>query len=357
MPQIARLALAVALLGAALAFGCTDTTPTCDAANCGVPAIPSDAAVPTIRAVVNQQYAPVLFDLLAEAKKTVRVIHLYINPDSSGDEVVKYLGEAVARGVEVTVQVEDSVDSSTVRVKELVALGVEAKVDSSDVFSHAKLVVVDGEQALLGSTNISASSMTKNNEANVWISDPQLAAYFDEYAKGLLENSTSRPKPEAVSNLVGTALSDGSYVDHASEMISGAKARIILVVYGMNIDDRYPDSDIHKLVDKLSQAARRGVSVRVILEQADYNASVNELNQDAAKKLKAEGIEVRADALSQITHAKVLLADDEVIVGSNNWGYGGFTLYHEVGVRTGVAEVVDDLAVYLNRIWKEGASF
>jgi phosphatidylserine/phosphatidylglycerophosphate/cardiolipin synthase-like enzyme len=107
----------------------------------------------------------------------------------------------------------------------------------------------------------------------------------------------------------------------------------------------------------LAQAVERGVSVRVILEQADYDASVNDLNKDAAKKLKAAGIDVRADALGQITHAKVLIVDDEAIVGSNNWGYGGFTLYHEVGVRTKADNVVQQLISYLDGIWEAASPF
>ena len=52
-----------------------------------------------------------------------------------------------------------------------------------------------------------------------------------------------------------------------------------------------------------------------------------------------------------ITHAKVLRVDDAVIVGSNNWGYGGFHTYHEVGMQTREASVVRELGDYFDALW------
>ena len=138
-------------------------------------------------------------------------------------------------------------------------------------------------------------------------------------------------------------------------MITGAKQAITMVTYGMNLNPKYPDSELYKLVGEMEKAVKRGVKVRVILEQADYNASVNSLNKSAAADLKKRGILVRRDPLQRITHAKVLICDGEAIVGSNNWGYGGFTLYHEVGLKTSNAAVVGELKSYLDGIWKAGA--
>ena len=53
-------------------------------------------------------------------------------------------------------------------------------------------------------------------------------------------------------------LKDGDYVGHASAMIETAKRRVQLVVYGMNADTRYSDSDVVALIGKLGAARARG---------------------------------------------------------------------------------------------------
>jgi len=306
--------------------------------------------------VLNTKYPPAVHALLDKAKKSVRMVHLYINADTAGDEIVKRLGQAAKRGVKVHVLLEDTVDNNLKRVPELKALGMEAKVDAAKRTTHAKLVVVDGDRALLGSTNISYSSMYKNNEANLLVEDAALAGFFQRYAETLWKDPYPSTSLTPVTTSAGKTLADGEYPAHAKEMIKAAKKRITLIVYGMKVNYSYPDSDIFALIKLMGDAVKRGVTVRVILEQADYNTSINAVNVEAAKELKKHNITVRMDPLSQISHAKVLLADDEVIVGSNNWGHGGFALYHEVGIRTTNAAVVKEMAAYLEGIWTKSTS-
>ena len=320
--------------------------------------IQDTAAAPAAKLtpVLNQEYPAAVHALLDGAKKSVRLVHLYINGDSAGDEIVKRLGQAAKRGVKIHVLLEDTVDNNLKRVPELKALGIEAKLDAAKRTTHAKLVVVDGQRALLGSTNFSYSSMYKNNEANLLVEDASLAGFFQRYAEALWKDPYASTTLPPVTTTAGRTLADGEYPALATEMIKGAKKRIMLIVYGMKVNYSYPDSDIFALIKLMGEAVKRGVSVRVILEQADYTTSINGVNVEAAKELKKHGITVRMDPLSQISHAKVLLADDEVIVGSNNWGHGGFALYHEVGIRTREATVVKKLVSYLEGIWSKSTA-
>ncbi len=307
--------------------------------------------------VLNDAYPKAVHALLDGAQKSVRMVHLYINADSAGDEIVKRLAAAAKRGVKVHVLLEDTVDNNIKRVAELKGHGIEAKLDTANRKTHAKLLVVDGARALLGSTNISYMSMHKNNEANLLVQDPALAGFFQRYAEALWKDSYPGVKLTSVSSAAGKTLSDGQYPGNATSMIKGAKKRITLIVYGLKVNYSYPDSDIFALIKLMADAVKRGVAVRVILEQADYNTSINGVNVEAAKELAKHSIPVRKDPLAQISHAKVLLVDDEVIVGSNNWGYGGFSLYHEVGLRTRDAAVVKAMATYLDGIWSKSSAF
>lgn len=351
-----RLHLLVLL--ASFVGACSEEGPAIDAGKAVDIGSPKpDAGKGKISTVLNSAYTAALYDLLDKAQSAVRVVHFYINKDTAGDEVVQRLGQVAKRGVPVYVLLEDSVTNNKLRVTELSALGIQAKVDTSKVYTHAKLVVVDGVRALLGSTNLSYSSVARNNEANLLVEEPGMAGFFAKFAETLWQDPGTRPAMTPVKTGLGQTLADGGYVDHVKELVQAASKEIMLVTYGMNADPKYPNGDVHTLIKELGKARARGLSVRVILEQANYTASVNALNQEAAKVLAQQGIEVRRDSLSQITHAKVFIADDEVILGSNNWGHGGFNLYHEVGIRTRHATVVKELKQYLEGIWKQGASF
>lgn len=312
----------------------------------------------SVAAVVNTQYLPALWALLDGAQRSVRVVHFMINEDADGDALVERLKSTAGRGVAVSVVLEDSVEGNAERVASLGAAGVAARLDTSARYTHAKLVVADGRRALLGSTNGSASSLRRNNEANVLLADDEEgggpAAWFERYATAIAAAPDATPALVPLKTPIGMTLKDGDYIATARSLIDAAQRRIDLVVYAMNADPRYPDGDVNQLVRRLGAAQRRGVRVRVVLEIASSDFGVNEMNQEAAAALRAEGVEVRFDPPGVITHAKVLGVDDQVIVGSNNWGYGGFRTYHEVGFTTREPAVVTSLAGYFDGIWASG---
>ncbi len=328
------------------------------AADPAAPDIASDRAPSPpeggVEAILGRAYLPTLHAVLAGAKETVRVVHFELNDDDLGDEVVEALAEVADRGVDVRVLLEADVHANKDRVTELESHGITAKLDTEERYTHAKLVVADGTTALLGSTNWSWMSVHKNNEADVLITDPALAGFFATVADDLWDTPDEHANPEPVVTAHGVGLATGDYVGHAVALIENALERVDLVVYGMNPNDKYPGSDVFRLIDALAAARARGAAVRVVLEWADYGAGVNEVNAHAVEVLQSRGISVRYDPPEVITHAKVLVADGSVIVGSNNWGYGGFSLYHEVGLRSTDPDLVAAMADFCDTVWDAG---
>lgn len=308
----------------------------------------------TISTVVNTQYLEAFEPLVTSAKRSISIVHFMINQDSDGDEIVQGLIDAASRGVAVSVLLEDSVSDNESRVDALRAGGVRARLDTSSRYTHAKLVVADGRRTLFGSTNFSQQSMRRNNEANLHIEDEKIAGWFEAYVQALMTDPDVTPMLKPLTTPLGEALKDGDYFDRASTLIDGAKRHIDLVVYGMNADPKYPQSDVNQLIGKLAAAKLRGVGVRVLLEISSPDLGVNDVNRTAAQALKNAGLEVRFDRPDEITHAKLLLVDDQAIVGSNNWGYGGFRTYHEVGLRTQVPAVITQLSDYFAALWASG---
>ncbi len=356
LPLFARRAVSPIVLSVlALAAGCQGSTAPADSAAPGDLAQGADAAAPpAIRPVLNTDYLPTLNALLDGAQTSIWGVHFELNRDADGDAIVAKLAAAAKRGVAVHLTLESSVASNPVRVQELTAAGVMAKLADPSRYTHAKLVTVDGAHALFGSTNWSFESMERNNESSLLVDDAQAVGWYEQYAKAIFADSAATPALAPLDTAVGTTLEEGDYVPRAGALIDGATKRVQLVLYGMNADPKYPDSDVLALIKKLASASARGVDVRVVLETSQPDLGVNAVNLQAATTLHAAGVPVRFDTPQVITHAKILVGDGEALLGSNNWGYGGFHLYHEVGMHTRVPEVVGALSAYCDRIWAAG---
>lgn len=313
---------------------------------------------PALTVVVNQEYDPVLVDMLDRATESIYVVHFECHNDTTIDVYVDRLIAAADRGVKVQVLLEGDVDFNAARVDELEQYGVAAKLDSEERYTHAKLVVVDGVEVLFGSTNFSYMSVKYNNETNLHIVSEEVGSYYQDYANALWFDPVATPVLSPVSvpsiQLVST-LHDGDYFNTAFPLIEGATERVHLLVYAIHMNPSYPDGDVHKLVNALVAAHQRGVEVKVILEVSDYNETLNGMNQATADFLGENCVQVRFEPLDQISHAKLLLVDETAVVGSNNWGHGGLHLYHEVGGVTTNEDAVNKLTEYFFSIWTESS--
>jgi phosphatidylserine/phosphatidylglycerophosphate/cardiolipin synthase-like enzyme len=150
---------------------------------------------------------------------------------------------------------------------------------------------------------------------------------------------------------------DGGYYDATAPLIDAAKTSIRLCTYGMNVDPKDTSSKVTKLVNKLGAAVKRGVKVQVLLDTSPDFADIgNDINAGSAAYLKTLGCEVRSDPDTVITHAKFIVMDGVAVLGSNNWGYGGFQSYHEIGTRILDAKPVQGLADYFDKIWNDPKS-
>ena len=327
--------------------------------NRGSQELPTTPAAGLLEPVVNKAYEARVLELIESAESTLRIVHFSCNDDSTVDKIVDALKDAAKRGVDVQMLMEGDLEDNLVRVEELTAAGVRAKVDTDKRYTHAKLVVADSRRALFGSTNFSYKSIRYNNETNLYIDLPDAGSFFHEYADSLWNDPEKTPVLTPASNaeigLVKTHKS-GDYVAAATPLLAEAKERIDLLVYGYSLNPKYPDSDVHKLTALNIEAHERGVKVRILLEASDYNDTLNELNQAVADHFGAACIPVRFDPLDTISHAKLLLVDGTAIVGSNNWGHGGFQLYQEVGAVTDSPAAVTTLSEYYDAIWDESSA-
>ena len=86
--------------------------------------------------------------------------------------LVRTRSSAAKRGVQVQVILPQgsSSDSNGQGISTIKQGGVQVKEDSQ-LYMHAKIIVADGQKAFVGSENISTSSLDRNRELGVLISD------------------------------------------------------------------------------------------------------------------------------------------------------------------------------------------
>ncbi len=148
----------------------------------------------TLLVLNNRDYYGRVHSAIQHAKKSIHiamyVMKYYPDEASSVNLLLEDLAEARSRGVDVRVVLEGSetvIDSSAVNYLE--ENGVSVSLDPTGVTTHAKLIVLDGETVVVGSTNWSNSALRSNNETNMEVKDPATAKLYEDYFQSLWEAS------------------------------------------------------------------------------------------------------------------------------------------------------------------------
>ena len=151
--------------------------------------------VEELRLVTNEQYFQVARDLIKGAKHSLRVMMFemtyYKNRASSPTNVLmQELISARKRGVkvEVILEMKEGEDRTTINNRQsgkiLSEGGVTVIYDSPSQTTHTKVLIIDDERVLLGSTNWTYSALSNNNEVSVLIRSKEIAkeltAYFNK---------------------------------------------------------------------------------------------------------------------------------------------------------------------------------
>ena len=307
-------------------------------------------AAEPVRPVVNREYLPAALDLIAAATNTIDVVQLEMHDDRAVQALEAALAAAVKRGVKVRVLLDDGVDFNAAAVARLLALGAEAKLDTPVKMTHSKLVVVDGRIVLLGSTNWTGNSMGNNNETNVRLDDPVLAAYFGRYFAALWADSAAEPDLPSVESGAVKTIVNRQYFPEVMGLFNAATQRIRVVMYGINYSPKYAGSQVNRLVEALAAARARGVDVAVAIDLSDYNALLNRVNDPAKKFLAEAGVAVFDDPAKTTTHAKLIVADAVAVVGSVNWGKDALENRNETCVEIRDSGIADRFADYFGHV-------
>jgi hypothetical protein len=113
------------------------------------------------------------------------------------------------------------------------------------------------------------------------------------------------------------------------------------------------DSKADILLDDLVKAKSRGADVKVILEGGDDYLGEEFLGEQAktCRYLRGNGVDVRFDPAGTTTHAKLIIADNNVILGSTNWNYYALEKNHEANVLIRSGDISGKFEEYFKKLW------
>jgi len=129
------------------------------------------------------------------------------------------------------------------------------------------------------------------------------------------------------------------------EFIGGARQTLDVAMYLLS------DRDV---IDALEASRRRGVQVRVMLEENPFGSGPG--NRATFDRLKAAGIRVQWGAPKfQFDHEKFAVADrKEALVGTANWTYSAFVANREYLLRDAEPNDVAQLDAIFDADWERG---
>lgn len=143
-------------------------------------------------------------------------------------------------------------------------------------------------------------------------------------------------------------LPKGDYYQAVHKALEKAKESIYMVMYVLKKGpgERHP---VNLLLNDLIDAKKKGLKVRVILDESVKDFDGSALNNEAYQRLLENGVDVRFDSPYKITHVKLIVIDGYItILGSHNWSLTAFQLNNESSILIKSKRLARDFITYFN---------
>ena len=229
--------------------------------------------------------------------------------------------------------------------RQLAAAGVPVRYypvdDHAQQIDHVKLLLGD-DSALVGGMNWGATSDRNHDYALLLRAPPDLRRLSRIFEQDwALAGGSPAPLPAEPGPIAQTA--PGNEIRRLLEAtLASARTRIEAEVFDLTDPD---------LVLLLQSARRRGARVRVLLDPGQ------DVNRPSYALLRRGSTEVRwfRPPPGAKLHAKVVLADGLLVLGSANWSRHGLDVNHELDVVTADADAVAAYAARFEADWRAAA--
>lgn len=215
------------------------------------------------------------------------------------------LAKRAAEGIHTTVLYDQKATGS------LAIEGATLEPIHSKGLMHRKLLVVDDELVLIGSANLTTSSLRLHDNLVLGLRHKELASFLKS------SHSSWGRFALAGQELQMWMLPDPTAYEHIVQQIQQASESITLAMFTLTHE---------QIVQALIAAQQRGVKVRVL---ADFYAARG-ASKKALKQLRASGMCVAISTGQELLHHKWALIDEHTLIfGSANWTAAAFKKNHD----------------------------
>lgn len=311
-------------------------------------------------------YLEKLQECVAAAKSRVYLEYYIISKGHIWGLLYKQLESAIKRGVRVKI-IYDGLGSAMHAPKKdfkrLMKSGAEIKVFNKllpfpvsrlNCRNHRKIAAIDGETVFLGGVNIADEYANISSPHGYWkdggiMLNGDIAARYEDifladfYGENHLSKTSEDKDDENKLTVLTVAdapdFSHGCCEELITAKIYSATERVCIFTPYLCVGE--------KLKEALTYAAGRGVKVQIIIPEIPDKRITFEITLSYAAELAERGIEVYRFTPG-FMHAKCVICDDEVLLGSYNFDYRSMRLNYECGIWAG-----GRLAQYAHADFKE----
>ena len=136
------------------------------------------------------------------------------------------------------------------------------------------------------------------------------------------------------------------YFQTTHQAIQNVKESIYVAMYLINVEPTPTDNPASILLEGLISAKKRGVYVKVILDDTTFK-----VNYNAYKRLQQAGIDVFIDSTKAVLHGKGIVIDSKIcILGSFNWSRASLYDNYEFATYTKGSQQAKKLLDYITKI-------
>jgi cardiolipin synthase len=292
----------------------------------------------------GEQFFTLLKSELERAEKYIYMEYFIISRGEIFAYVLTLLAAAHKRGVEIKI-IMDGIGSAfrigKREIKSLKAAGAKVKVFNRliplplsrlNIRDHRKICVIDGKVTFLGGVNIGDEYANIKNPFGYW-KDTGIALYggVSEIYRGMFLSVWAggyvMSAPKVVGNLC-LPYHDSFWSDKFAEnayvaAISSAKERVHIFTPYFCVSE--------SLSFALEFAAKRGVDVKIILPHIPDRKLTFEISKANALPLARAGVKFY-EYIPGFMHAKSVICDDTLYMGSYNMDFRSLRLNLECGV-------------------------
>ena len=158
------------------------------------------------------------------------------------------------------------------------------------------------------------------------------------------------PSQISAENVELIPIVDRNYFSAVLSEINGASESIDMAMFEFKFYEN-EENKVRLLADALVDARKRGVRIRVLLDQSDWSPGIKKDNEPMIEFLRDAGLDAKFDSAKRTLHAKLIIIDDSVVIGSTNLGFHALERNNEASVLIRNKDTADYYRSYFEDLW------